>query len=69
LFLEAGPRKSDFWSTDLEDFRQDGEDWILELTHRDETGSKNDLASNREITLYGDTPRFCRTISRIVGPM
>jgi hypothetical protein len=58
FFFEAGPRKSDIWSANLEDFRQDGEDWILNLTHRDGTRLKNDLAINREITLYGDKPRI-----------
>ncbi|MFB6359784.1 MAG: hypothetical protein ABEH59_00515, partial [Halobacteriales archaeon] len=56
LFLESGPRKSDVWSADLDDFRKDGDDWILQLTHRDETKLKNHLSSNRDITLYGETP-------------
>lgn len=60
LLLESGARKSDVWGADVGDFQKDGDDWILRLKHRDETGLKNGLSSNRDVTLYGETPSILK---------
>lgn len=58
LMCQAGPRKSGLYALDVGDFnRQTG---VLAFVHRPETPLKNDERSEREVTLYGETPDIIR---------
>ncbi|QLG61941.1 tyrosine-type recombinase/integrase [Halorarum salinum] len=58
LMCQAGPRKSGLRALDVGDFnRQTG---VLTFRHREGTPLKNNEQSEREITLYGQTPGIIR---------
>jgi site-specific recombinase XerC len=56
LMCESGPRKAGLQGRDKDDF--DFEEQVLQYEHFEETQLKNNEKSEREITLYGDTPEI-----------